>query len=69
MTIRDAQSHANFVHKACELKSMSQWHLQVKLLKEKFKAALPEEVMRMVDINTIDGFQVRLPASSVIWSI
>lgn len=43
---------------------MSQWHLQVKLLKEKFKAALPEEVMRMVDINTIDGFQVRLPPAS-----
>lgn len=34
--------------------------MQVKLLKEKFKAALPEEVMRMVDINTIDGFQVIL---------
>ena len=32
--------------------------IQVKLLKENFKAALPEEVMRMVDINTIDGFQV-----------
>ncbi len=42
------------------------WHccLQVKLLREKFKAALGEEGSRMVDINTIDGFQVLLLLSN-----
>lgn len=33
--------------------------MQVKLLREAFKAALGEEAARMVDINTIDGFQGR----------
>ena len=31
---------------------------QVKLLQQSFKTALGEEGARMVDINTIDGFQV-----------
>ena len=31
---------------------------QVKLIREKFQQALGEEGARMVDINTIDGFQV-----------
>ena len=31
---------------------------QVKLIREKFEAALGKEGARMVDINTIDGFQV-----------
>ena len=36
---------------------------QVKLIREKFEAALGKEGARMVDINTIDGFQVQtLPA-------
>ena len=33
---------------------------QVKLIREKFQQALGEEGARMVDINTIDGFQVHL---------
>ena len=37
---------------------------QVKLIKEKFQAALGEGGARMVDINTIDGFQV-LPLDSL----
>ena len=32
---------------------------QVKLIREKFEAALGKEGARMVDINTIDGFQVQ----------
>ncbi len=32
--------------------------VQVKLLREKFKMALGDEMAKMVDINTIDGFQV-----------
>ena len=32
--------------------------MQVKLLREKFKMALGDEMAKMVDINTIDGFQV-----------
>lgn len=33
--------------------------LQVKLLRDAFKAALGEEAARLVDVNTIDGFQGR----------
>lgn len=35
-------------------------HLQVKLIKEKVLAAMGEETAKMIDINTIDGFQVCL---------
>ncbi|MEW5304818.1 MAG: hypothetical protein WDW36_007402 [Sanguina aurantia] len=38
---------------------ISPYKAQVKLLKEKFKAALGEEIAKNVDINTIDGFQGR----------
>lgn len=37
---------------------------QVSLLRRLFKAALGEEAARMVDINTIDGFQVRAVAAA-----
>ncbi len=32
---------------------------QVKLMREKFRQALGEEGARIVDVNTVDGFQVR----------
>ena len=32
--------------------------VQVKVIREKFEAALGKDGARMVDINTIDGFQV-----------
>eukprot|EP00798_Chlamydomonas_sp_ICE-L_P026005 gene26006-11697_t len=38
---------------------ISPYKSQVKLLRDSFKAALGEEGARMVDINTIDGFQGR----------
>jgi len=31
---------------------------QVKLMREKFRQALGEEGARIVDVNTVDGFQV-----------
>ena len=34
---------------------------QVSLLRRLFKAALGDEAAKLVDINTIDGFQVGLP--------
>jgi hypothetical protein len=42
-------------------------HPQVSLLRRLFKAALGEEAARMVDINTIDGFQVRAAAAALGW--
>lgn len=38
---------------------ISPYKSQVKLLRESFAQALGEEGARMVDINTIDGFQGR----------
>lgn len=35
------------------------YHEQVKLMREKFRQALGEEGARIVDVNTVDGFQVR----------
>jgi hypothetical protein len=32
---------------------------QVKLIRDSFKAALGEEAARLIDVNTIDGFQGR----------
>eukprot|EP00967_Tisochrysis_lutea_P036571 scaffold44044_cov20-Tisochrysis_lutea.AAC.1 len=38
---------------------ISPYKAQVKLLREAFKTALGEEMARLVDVNTIDGFQGR----------
>jgi senataxin len=45
---------------------ISPYKLQVKLLRQRFTEVLGKEIARLVDINTVDGFQVwyRTPA---IW--
>ena len=45
---------------------MPPW-LQVKLLQQLFRAGLGAELYKMVDINTIDGFQVRGLPSMNTW--
>lgn len=58
--------YGHMLHVVPELKGtpsvavISPYKAQVKLLRDLFQAALGEEGAKMVDINTIDGFQVRV---------